>query len=56
MVEKERPGGCLGLIVLLGIFAAGLILDIQWMRNVGGFGLVVWGAMFVIGFLTGARE
>jgi hypothetical protein len=54
-MERQGPGGCLGLVLLLGIFAAGLILDIEWMRNVGGIGLMVWGAMFVIGYLSGAR-
>lgn len=55
-MERRGPGGCLGLAVILALLATGYIFDIEWMRFCGGSGLLVWGLMFVIGFLGGARE
>jgi hypothetical protein len=45
-----------GLAVLLVLFGTGLFFNIRWMRDCGGLGLVIWGALLAIGFLGGAKE
>lgn len=54
-MERRGPGGFLGLAVVLALLVAGYIFNVEWMRICGGAGILVWGALFVIGFLGGAR-
>ena len=54
-MERRGPGGCVGLALLGLLFGTGLLFEIRWMRDCGGLGLVVWGALFVIGILGGAK-
>jgi len=54
-MDQSKPGGYLGLALVLALFVAGFVFDIEWMRVWGGIGTVVWVAMLVIGFLAGAK-
>ena len=55
-MQAKGPGGCLGLLVGVALLAAGAAFDIRWMRDCGGIALVVWGVLFLVGFLSSAKE
>lgn len=52
---NNNPGGWVGLMVLFVIFVLGHLLEIGWMINIGGYGLALWLAMLILGFLLGAK-
>lgn len=55
-MQQSRPGGWLGLIVLLALVIAGYIFNIEWMITWEGGCLVLWVIMLVVGFLAGAKR
>lgn len=54
-MQQNRPGGWLGLVLLLVLVIAGFIFNIEWMQVWGGGCLTLWVAMLVIGFIAGAK-
>jgi hypothetical protein len=55
-MQQSRVGGGLGLIVVLALFSAGYIFDVEWMRFWGGTCSLIWVVMLVVGFIAGARR
>jgi hypothetical protein len=55
-MEQSRPGGWVGLIVVVALFLAGYIFNVEWMRFWGGTCTTIWVAMLVIGYLAGAKR
>lgn len=56
MTQESRPGGAIGLVVVLVLFAVGYLFDIEWMRFWGGTCTSIWVFMLVVGFIFGAKR